>query len=76
MDETSDIYQRKQKIRERYKGVNEELLDCIPSIPQEDFFQSDTKKRVAAYCRYVASHIIAGYRPMIPIRLRILHNTF
>ncbi len=51
MDETSDIYQRKQKIRERYKGVNEELLDCIPSIPQEDFFQSDTKKRVAAYCR-------------------------
>ena len=38
MDETSDIYQRKQKIRERYKGVNEELLDCIPSIPQEDFF--------------------------------------
>ncbi len=46
-----DINLRKQKIRERYKGVGEEMLDCIPSIPQEDFFKSDTKKRVAAYCR-------------------------
>ena len=51
MNEANDSYLRKQRIRERYKGVDEELLDFIPSIPQEDFFKSDTKKRVAAYCR-------------------------
>ncbi len=43
--------QRKQKIRERYKGTGDENLDCIPAIPQEDFFKSDIRKRVAAYCR-------------------------
>jgi len=46
--ETTDI---KQKIRERYKGVSEENLDCIPAIPQEDFYRSQAKKRVAVYAR-------------------------
>ena len=41
----------KQKIRERYKGVDIEELDVIPAIPQEDFYKSQTKKRVAVYAR-------------------------
>ena len=43
--------QRKQKIRERYKGTGDENLDCIPAVPREDFYKSETKKRVCAYCR-------------------------
>ncbi|MBP5609128.1 MAG: recombinase family protein [Lachnospiraceae bacterium] len=45
------ISDRKQKIRERYKGVSEENLDCIPAVPQEDFYRSEKRKRVAVYAR-------------------------
>ena len=41
----------KQKIRERYKGVSEDILDVIPANPQEDFYKSETQKRVAVYAR-------------------------
>ena len=41
----------KQKIRDRYKGVSEDILDVIPAAPQEDFYKSDTQKRVAVYAR-------------------------
>ncbi|WP_026495911.1 recombinase family protein [Butyrivibrio sp. WCD3002] len=41
----------KQKIRERYKGVNEELIDVIPAKPKEDFYKSEVHKRVAVYAR-------------------------
>lgn len=41
----------KQKIRERYKGVSEDILDVIPAAPQEDFYKSETQKRVAVYAR-------------------------
>ena len=41
----------KQKIRERYKGVSEDVLDVIPAAPQEDFYKPETKKRVAVYAR-------------------------
>lgn len=41
----------KQKIRERYKGVSEEVLDVIPATPHEDFYKSETHKRVAVYAR-------------------------
>lgn len=47
----NEILRRKQQIRERYKGVGEENLDCIPAIPQEDFYRSESKKRVAVYAR-------------------------
>ena len=46
-----DTSLRKQRIRERYRGVAEENLDCIPAIPQEDFYRSESKKRVAVYAR-------------------------
>ena len=41
----------KQRIRERYKGVSDDVLDVIPANPQEDFYRSETKKRVAVYAR-------------------------
>lgn len=39
----------KQKIRERYKGVSEDVLDVILAKPQEDFYKPKTIKRVAVY---------------------------
>ena len=41
----------KQRIRERYKGVSEDVLDVIPATPREDFHKSDVHKRVAVYAR-------------------------
>ena len=41
----------KQRIRERYKGVNEDVLDVIPAKPHEDFYKPQTIKRVAVYAR-------------------------
>ncbi|SCW67197.1 Site-specific DNA recombinase [Ruminococcaceae bacterium YRB3002] len=41
----------KQKIRERYKGVSEDVLDVIPATPHEDFYKSEAHKRVAVYAR-------------------------
>ncbi len=41
----------KKKIRERYKGVGEGVLDVIPATPKEDFYKSETLKRVAVYAR-------------------------
>lgn len=41
----------KQRIRERYKGVSEDVLDVIPAKPQEDFYKSEVHKRVAVYAR-------------------------
>lgn len=41
----------KQKIRDRYKGVSEDVLDVIPATPQEDLYTSEVHKRVAVYAR-------------------------
>ena len=41
----------KQRIRDRYKGVELEELDVIPAVPQEDFYSESTTKRVAVYAR-------------------------
>lgn len=46
-----DAELRKKKIRDRYKGVSEDILDVIPADPQEDFYRSEVKKRVAVYAR-------------------------
>lgn len=42
---------QKNKIRERYKGVNADELDVIPALPQEDFYEDVKTKRVAVYAR-------------------------
>ena len=41
----------KAHIRERYRGVSEDVLDVIPATPQEDFYRSEQHKRVAVYAR-------------------------
>ncbi len=43
--------ERKQKIRQRYKGIDTEELDIIPALPQENFMDDRTTKRVAVYAR-------------------------
>ena len=43
------IGEQKQKIRERYKGVDEDKLEVIPAIPQDDFYNESKRKRVAVY---------------------------
>ena len=43
--------EQKQRIRERYKGVDESKIEIIPAAPQEDFFHSEVHKRVAVYAR-------------------------
>ncbi len=50
-EENASTDQVKKKIRERYKGVGEGLLDVIPANPHEDFYKSEVHKRVAVYAR-------------------------
>ena len=46
-----NVKEQKQRIRDRYKGVDEDALDVIPAAPQEDFYSEATTKRVAVYAR-------------------------
>lgn len=46
----------KQKIRERYKGSNAELLEVIPSKKTADFYDN-VKRRVAVYVRVSTDNI-------------------
>lgn len=45
------VFEQKQKIRDRYKGVDEGQLDVILAKPQEDFYDESKSKRVAVYAR-------------------------
>lgn len=42
--------QQKEKIRERYKGIDPNILEVIPARKQADFYD-DTARRVAVYVR-------------------------
>ncbi|MBE5952100.1 MAG: recombinase family protein [Lachnospiraceae bacterium] len=42
---------QKERIRERYKGIDTDALDVIPAIPQENFYEDTREKRVAVYAR-------------------------
>ena len=46
-----NVREQKQKIRERYKGVDTDELEVIPAIPQDDFYDEKKRKRVAVYAR-------------------------
>ena len=50
-NDIKDTDLKKQKIRARYKGVSEDVLDVIPASPHEDFYKSEVHKRVAVYAR-------------------------
>lgn len=43
--------EKKEKIRQRYKGVDESQLSVIPANPKLDIFDHDKKLRVAVYAR-------------------------
>lgn len=45
------IAEQKQKIRERYKGVDPDSLDVIPARPRIDIYQTEIDQRVAVYAR-------------------------
>ena len=45
------IEEKKEKIRQRYKGVDENLLSVIPANPKLDIFDHNQKLRVAVYAR-------------------------
>lgn len=42
---------QKEKIRNKYKGVNPDELDIIPAIPQVGLYEDKNEKRVAVYAR-------------------------
>ena len=50
-EKVKNVKEQKSKIRERYKGVDADSLDVIPALPQEDFYNPETVKRVAVYAR-------------------------
>ena len=33
---------QKEKIRERYKGIDTDQLDVIPALPQDSFYEDNT----------------------------------
>ena len=42
---------QKEKISQRYKGVDIDELDVIPALPQANFYEDQREKRVAVYAR-------------------------
>ena len=43
--------EQKNRIRERYKGVDRSELEFIPAKPRDKLFEDTAEKRVCAYCR-------------------------
>ncbi|MDD3013662.1 MAG: recombinase family protein, partial [Candidatus Gastranaerophilales bacterium] len=42
---------KKEKIRNKYKGINLDELDIIPAVPQVSLYEDKKEKRVAVYVR-------------------------
>ena len=42
---------KKQRIRERYRGIDPDELDVIPAAPQANFYEDNNEKRVGVYAR-------------------------
>ena len=43
---TLSVEDQKARIRQRYKGINTDLIDIIPCITQDDFY-NDTSEKIA-----------------------------
>lgn len=48
---TNSQEEKKNRIRERYKGISRDELEFIPAKPKEKLFEDTGTKRVCAYCR-------------------------
>ena len=55
---TLSVEDQKTKIRQRYKGIDTDLIDIIPCITQEDFYNDTSEKRVAVYARVSQMELI------------------
>ena len=51
LTKSSGVVYEKEKIRDRYKGVDKESIELIPAGPVENFHDGSNKKRVAVYAR-------------------------
>ena len=51
IEENLSTQDKKLRIRERYKGIDEELLDVIPAVKQDSFYDEAKVKRVGVYAR-------------------------
>ena len=47
----NSVEEKKARIRQRYRGVDENQLSVIPAIPRLDIFDKDKELRVAVYAR-------------------------
>ena len=54
---TLSVEAQKAKIRQRYRGIDTGLIEIIPCITQEDFYNSTSEKRVAVYARVSTDEI-------------------
>ena len=54
--------EQKNRIRERYKGVDRSELEFIPAKPKEKLFEDAGTKRVCAYCRVSTDDANQTYR--------------
>ena len=50
-EKAGSVAAQKEKIRERYKRIDSDMLDVIPAIPPEDFYHTQVTKRVGVYAR-------------------------
>lgn len=50
-EKPDDLESQKARIRERYKGIDVNVLDVIPALPQVNFYDDEKEKRVAVYVR-------------------------
>ena len=47
----NSIAEKKNRIRERYKGAQLDRIEVISAIEEDDFYNDDSPKRVAVYAR-------------------------
>ena len=50
-EKATSVSEQKAKIRQRYKGIDKELLEVIPALPRSDFYDDTAAKRVGVYAR-------------------------
>lgn len=50
-EHSANKQQQKNKIRERYRGVDPDTLECLPARPPANIYDEDRELRVAVYAR-------------------------
>lgn len=50
-EKSNSVSEQKARIRQRYQGIDEDLLEVIPALPRSDFYEDQREKRVGVYAR-------------------------